>query len=676
MIALKKAFSCLLLLASIFYSSTSYAACGSPDGAAGDQVYNSSYNVMQYCNGSQWMAMSVIDSVWTKVNPDIYFTGGKVGIGTTTPSTTLHVAGIITAGDVIRLANETGTTCTTAGELRYNTTSETVEICNGTAWQKAIIGTLTTQGAVPFVGLNGKLAEDAANFLWDDANDVLTVGKKVNFKSVDGGLPAGEVSGAQMVLGDISDVNVSGANNGYVLAYNGTGWVAQAVSPLLNDLSDVVIAGAVTGDGLYYNGTNWVNQPSTTWAKSGTNVYYNGGNVGIGTSNPSEKLDVQGNAVISGNVGIGYISPSSALQVKGQVYANNASGTGVYGITTGSGTNGVRGDSNNGAGVFGSSASGNGVHGNSATGFGGNFSSSSGYGINATSSSAVGGVFTTTTGQAGVYGYSPTTFGVYGGSVSNRGVYGLSETGYGVQGYSAGGMGVVGGSVSQHGGYFSSTSKSGVQAISDTSYGGHFTSNTGTGLYATSTSGPALVTGTGNVGIGVAAPAAKLEVNGISGSTIKIVDTNQASGKVLTSDANGNGSWQHNSGLANVTGSAPYGVSFSCVTNAGYQNFPGTSTLNLPSAGTYFISTQIYYAWGSGCGDVFTHWAGSNIVNSSMDGKWQACNASGTASWNTYTFVITVSAATTLTPQYYWTNPGTSSSACQFGGAHFVKIGA
>jgi hypothetical protein len=178
----------------------------------------------------------------------------------------------------------------------------------------------------------------------------------------------------------------------------------------------------------------------------------------------------------------------------------------------------------------------------------------------------------------------------------------------------------------------------------------------------------------GNVAIGGTSPGARLEVDGASGSTLKVVDGNQAAGKVLTSDANGVASWAYAGGLANIAGSIGGGPSGAAVANAGYQSYPGGPfTLTLPSAGTYFISEQAYYIWGTGCADVLTHWAGNNIVVISMDGKWQACGASGTNTWATYTFVVVVNGPTTLTAQYQWTNPGTGGTVL-FGGAQYVRI--
>ena len=91
----------------------------------------------------------------------------------------------------------------------------------------------------------------------------------------------------------------------------------------------------------------------------------------------------------------------------------------------------------------------------------------------------------------------------------------------------------------------------------------------------------------GNVGIGTSGvPAAKLEISGTSGTTLKIVDGNQAAGKVLMSDAVGQASWVTAPGAfqgsVNVT-STPYTITNlqngKIFTYAG----AGAGTLNLPA---------------------------------------------------------------------------------------------
>lgn len=114
---------------------------------------------------------------------------------------------------------------------------------------------------------------------------------------------------------------------------------------------------------------------SKLWSNNGTKIYYNSGNVGIGTSNPAYKLEVGSptSTAIKGGSNAGY-----------GVYGSSGSSTAIIGISTN--YYGVDGQSTNGpAGVTGWSKI-NGVEGESSTsGIGGSFKSLSGIGVKGTS---------------------------------------------------------------------------------------------------------------------------------------------------------------------------------------------------------------------------------------------------------------------------------------------------
>lgn len=138
-----------------------------------------------------------------------------------------------------------------------------------------------------------------------------------------------------MDLEDLSNVS-SAPTSGEFLQWDGSQWTGQSISvPVdLEDLSNVSAAPS-SGEVLQWDGSEWTNNQLETskWSESGSNIYYDGGNVGIGTSSPSSALDVDGSAQISGNV-----------EANGELRANaNASGNLSYiRFRDGSGSSGPR----------------------------------------------------------------------------------------------------------------------------------------------------------------------------------------------------------------------------------------------------------------------------------------------------------------------------------------------
>src|SRR5277367_2234668 len=93
--------------------------CTTPTGNAGDQIYNPTYSVMQYCNGANWVNMG---------------TGG--GFGTLTPSDLCNSDGTVincTAQSVPVANGGTGSTSLTAHGVLIGEGASAVTSSVGTA---------------------------------------------------------------------------------------------------------------------------------------------------------------------------------------------------------------------------------------------------------------------------------------------------------------------------------------------------------------------------------------------------------------------------------------------------------------------------------------------------------------------------------------------------------------
>lgn len=99
------------LISSLALANPAYADCASPTGVEGEQVYNTTYKTMQFCDGNYWYSMKGFDGpTYSGVDGQIGFysgeqlvfssgiflsSSGNVGIGTESPGQKMTVTGTV-----------------------------------------------------------------------------------------------------------------------------------------------------------------------------------------------------------------------------------------------------------------------------------------------------------------------------------------------------------------------------------------------------------------------------------------------------------------------------------------------------------------------------------------------------------------------------------------------------
>ncbi|MCD6531264.1 hypothetical protein J7K99_02330 [bacterium] len=250
-------------------------------------------------SGIQWVNPSSInDGDWTISGSNMYSAvSGNVGIGTTSPSQKLEVAGNVLATAFKGTGNYTSVWGSWGNSIWLERANhDGIFYLDPNSNRGFMIG---------FHGLNDRIYIGHTTDGWSNGTYLLTIDgstgnlnmnshRIVNLASpvnnsdaatkayVDDNAPQDDLS--DNFINELSDVNTGGAVNGQVLTWNGSAWVPQDPT------------GGVNGSGSSNRVPKWTD--ATTLGNS--QIYDNGTNVGIGTASPIRKLDVAGTGRYTG----------------------------------------------------------------------------------------------------------------------------------------------------------------------------------------------------------------------------------------------------------------------------------------------------------------------------------------------------------------------------------------
>jgi hypothetical protein len=244
------------------------SGCTTPAGTAGDQIYNSTSNTMQYCNGANWVNMGTTQGVGTLTSPDL---------------------------------------CTTDGSV-INCTTQTVPVPDGGTG----VNTLTAHGVLIGEGSSVMAATPAGT-----SNDLL----QANGSSSD---PTWTNTLTGVTLAGTTTLPGSG-----VISSSGTVGIGTTSPTGVFNVNSGSSTSTITLQGSSGTDSRFLFNVGGTTSNRTMGFFGNVINVTATNSGTAQPLEIQGNG---GNVGIGTTGPVNTLEIKGTAANPSTSGTSSNGI--------------------------------------------------------------------------------------------------------------------------------------------------------------------------------------------------------------------------------------------------------------------------------------------------------------------------------------------------------